>query len=105
MSSSPNSSSSSDGQRPAGSVVPEGFAPLLDVRLPVSVILGTGAISVRECLQLAPRSIVRLNQSAGEDVEVVAGAVPLARAEVVIVEDSTAVRLTEILKTTRSEER
>jgi flagellar motor switch protein FliN/FliY len=78
---------------------------MLDVRLPVSVVLGTGNMSVRECLALAPRSVVRLEQSAGEDVHVLAGDVPLARGEVVIVEDSTAVRLTEILRSVSSEDR
>ena len=101
MSSSPNSSSSSDAARGQSGPVPEGFAGfahLLDVRCPVSVVLGTGSISVRQCLALGPRSVVRLRQSAGEDVQVVVGDVTLARAEVVIVEDSTAVRLTEILR-------
>jgi flagellar motor switch protein FliN/FliY len=81
------------------------FHHLRDVRLDVSVVLGTGSITVRECLALAPRSVIRLVQSAGEDVQVVAAGVPLARAEVVIVEDSTAVRLTEILAPDSSEER
>lgn len=78
---------------------------MLDLRLPVSVLLGTGKISVRECLTLGPRSVVRLNQAAGEDLQVFAGDVAIAKAEVVIVEDSTAVRLTEILKSSGQEER
>ena len=106
MSSSTSSSSSSDESRGHGGAGEGGvFTPLLDVRVPVDVILGTGSISVRECLALAPRSIVRLKQTAGEDVHVVAGAITLARAEVVIVEDSTAVRLTDILKPATTEER
>lgn len=78
---------------------------MLDLRLPVSVLLGTGQISVRECLTLGPRSVVRLNQAAGEDLQVFAGDIAIAKAEVVIVEDSTAVRLTEILKSSGQEER
>lgn len=104
MSSSQSSLSSSDPARPHEPIDPQ-FAPLRDVRIGVSVLLGTGSISVRECLALAPRSVVRLSQSAGEDVQVVAGVVPIARAEVVIVEDSTAVRLTEILKCESGEPR
>lgn len=104
MSSSQNSSSSSDASRAPESIDPR-FAPLRDVRIGVSVLLGTGTISVRECLALAPRSVVRLKQSAGEDVQVLAGVVPIARAEVVIVEDSTAVRLTEILRSEAGESR
>jgi flagellar motor switch protein FliN/FliY len=107
MSSSPNSSSSSEAARGPGPALAsddESFARLVDVRCPVSVVLGTGTISVRECLALVPRSVVRLKQSAGEDVQVVVGNVAVARAEVVIVEDSTAVRLTEILKPALQEE-
>jgi flagellar motor switch/type III secretory pathway protein FliN len=37
-------------------------------------------------------------QTAGEDLHVFVGQVPVARAEVVIVEEGTAVRLTEILR-------
>jgi flagellar motor switch protein FliN/FliY len=111
MSSSTSSSSSSD-DAPAD--VAKIAAPadearvyghLLDVQVPVNVVLGSGSISVRECLALAPRSVLRLKQTAGEDLQVFAGEIPLARAEVVIVEDSTAVRLTEILKPAASEDR
>jgi flagellar motor switch protein FliN/FliY len=104
MSSSPSSSSSSSPAGAGGADAP-GFGRLLDVRVPVSVVLGTGTISVRECLALGPRSIVRLAQSAGEDVLVQVGDVALARAEVVIVEDGTAVRVTEIVRPEAAEER
>jgi flagellar motor switch protein FliN/FliY len=110
MSSSTSSSSSSD-RHDAGktqenaALLNTAFGSLLDVPLPVCVVLGTGSLTVRECLALAPRSVVRLKQLAGEDVQVVAGDIALARAEVVIVEDSTAVRLTEILKPATQEHR
>jgi flagellar motor switch protein FliN/FliY len=78
---------------------------MLDVRVPVSVVLGTGTISVRDCLALGRRGIVRLAQSAGEDVLVLAGDVTIARAEVVIVEDGTAVRLTDMIGPAATEER
>ena len=104
MSSSTSSSSSSELVASSLDESATPFAVLLDVRVPINVVLGTGSISVRECLGLAPRSVVRLKQAAGEDVLLMAGDVSLARAEVVIVEDSTAVRLTEILKAVSSEE-
>jgi len=66
------------------------------VPCPVSVILGTGTISVRHCLGLTRSSVVPLRQSAGEDLQVVVNGVTVGRGEVVIVEDSTAIRLTEI---------
>lgn len=72
------------------------FQGMLDVRVPVEVVLGTGALTVRDCLALDRMRIVPLVQSAGQDLMVMASGVPIARAEVVIVEDSTAVRITEI---------
>jgi flagellar motor switch protein FliN/FliY len=68
------------------------------VKCAVGVVLGTGTISVRQCIALARNSIVRLDQSAGEDLQVLVGGTLIARGEVVIFEDSTAVRLTEIAR-------
>ena len=90
MSSSPTSSSSSERLTLAS------FAGLYDVRCPVTVTLGTGTITIRECLALAPNGIISLRQSAGEDLALVVNGVQLARGEVVIVEDTAALRITEI---------
>lgn len=92
MSSSPNSSSSSEPEGPAGPL-----AALNDVVCDVDVVLGTAKISVRECLRMKRLSIIRLVQSAGSDMQVVVNGVALAHGEVVIVDDSTAIRLTDIL--------
>ena len=89
MSSSPISSSSSEVRHP--------LAGMLDVVCHVDVVLGTGTISVRDCLKLQPRSVLRLEQSAGADLEIRIHGVTAARGEVVIVDDSTAVRITEIV--------
>ena len=97
MSSSQNSSSSSD--RPADAV----FAPLNDVVCTIDVILGTSSISVRECLAMQPDAIVKLTQSAGDEMQVLVNGVTVARAEVMIVEDSTAVRITDIMPPPSSE--
>jgi flagellar motor switch protein FliN/FliY len=79
-------------------VLGPGLDLLRDVKCPVSVVLGTGSISVRRVLSLDRQSIVRLAQSAGEDLQMVVNGVVVARGEVVVVEDSTAIRLTEISK-------
>lgn len=96
MSSSPNSSSSSSGTQ-KGIPFP-GLDPLRDVRCPVSVLLGTGTITVRRLLNLDKQDVVRLHQSAGEDLQMLINGVPIANGEVVVVEDSTAIRLTEIAR-------
>jgi flagellar motor switch protein FliN/FliY len=91
MFSSPSSSSSSETN------VAVDLGRLRDVVCNVDVVLGTGSITVRQCLSLKDGSIIRLEQAAGSDLQVVVNGVPVALGEVVIVEDSTAVRLTDIL--------
>jgi flagellar motor switch protein FliN/FliY len=97
MSSSQSSSSSSDRSGIAGLV------PLHDVVCTVDVILGSASMSVRDCLRLQPDTIVRLEQSAGEDLIVQINSVTVARGEVMIVEDSTAVRVTDVVPPPSSE--
>lgn len=99
MSSSPISSSSSE---PAdGAAAP--YAGLADIVCDVWVLLGTGTVSVRRCLALQRQSVLRLQQSAGEDLHVLANGALIARGEVVIVEDSTALRVTDIPNAARPE--
>src|SRR5262245_34331890 len=96
MSSSSNSSSSKPEGHPA-------LVPLSDVVCDVDVLLGTATVSVRECLRWRRNSVIRLRQSAGADMQVTINGVAVAIGEVVIVDDSTAVRVTEILPPPSSE--
>ncbi|HVC21263.1 MAG TPA: FliM/FliN family flagellar motor switch protein [Vicinamibacterales bacterium] len=93
MSSSPISSSSSEPVEAAISP----FAPFFDLVCPVTVHLGTGTVTVRRLLTLERNSVLRLSQAAGDELLILMHGTPLARAEVVIIEDSTSVRVTEIL--------
>ena len=68
-----------------------------DVACRVDVVLGTASLSVRQCLALKRDSVVRLTQSAGNDLQVVINGVAVALGEVVIIDNSTAVRITDIL--------
>src|SRR5687768_4589006 len=101
MSSSQNSSSSE-----AVAALPpasDPFSPLSDVTCQVDVLLGSAAMSVRECIRLRRDSVVKLRQSAGGDMRVIVNGVLIAHGEVVIVDDSTAVRITEVLAPPSSE--
>ena len=97
MSSSPSSSSSSEPLPPAA------VAPLHDVVCGIDVILGSAVMSVRECLRLRKHSIIRLAQSAGGDMTVFVNGIGVAAGEVVIIDDSTAIRITDILPAPSSE--
>jgi flagellar motor switch protein FliN len=97
MSSSQNSLSSSD------AITAAGLAPLNDVICNIDVVLGSAVMSVRDCLRLRKNSVIRLAQSAGGDMQVLVNGIGLAAGEVVIIDDSTAVRLTDILPAPSSE--
>ena len=108
MSSLPNSSSSTD----LSLIVEDGkgadvsalaaakadpLAPLHDVTCRVDVVLGSASMSVRDCLNLTRDSIVPLIESAGNDMQVVINGVAIAEGAVVIIDNSTAIRITDIL--------
>ena len=97
MSSSPNLSSSSD------SAFAVALAPLHDVICTVDVVLGDTQMSVGDCLRLETETIIRLTNSAGGDLTVLVNGIPVAHGEVVIVDDSTAIRITELLAPPSSE--
>jgi flagellar motor switch/type III secretory pathway protein FliN len=90
MSSSPTSSSSSD---PAAAGP---LAALLDVRCGVDFVVGTGRISVREFLHLAPEAVLRLDQIAGADLEVRVHGVTVGQGEVAVMDDTASLRLTRL---------
>jgi len=97
MSSSPNSSSSE--ARSAA----DALTPLHDVVCNVDVMLGAAAMSVRDCLSLRRDAIIPLTKSAGGDMEVIVNGVLVAHGEVVIVDESTAIRVTELVPPPSSE--
>jgi flagellar motor switch/type III secretory pathway protein FliN len=102
MSSSPSSSfSSSAGVAPAGGI---DLTPLHDVTCEVAVVLGTGLMSVRQCLYRAPKTIIPRAQLAGTDLQMLVNGVPVAVGEVVVLDDSTAVRVTHIVPPPSTEE-
>jgi flagellar motor switch/type III secretory pathway protein FliN len=90
MSSSPTSSSNTE-------PVSTAYAGMLDVTCRVEVIVGTGSITVRDCLKLQRDSIVRLTQAAGSDLQVTVQGVPTATGEIVVDDDTTSVRISSVL--------
>jgi flagellar motor switch protein FliN/FliY len=70
---------------------------LLDVQLDLAVELGRTCVPVKDVLQFGPGSIVCLDKMAGEPVDVTVNGKLLARGEVVVVDESFGVRITEIV--------
>lgn len=89
MSSSPTLSSSTDAAAP--------FLGMLDVACQVDVIVGHGTITVSECLKLQRNSIIRLREAAGDDLVVHVQGVPTAAGEIVVDDETTSVKISEIL--------
>ncbi len=70
---------------------------LLDVELPVSVSFGRAHLPLRDVLKLASGSIVELNRTVAEPVEVIINNCVIARGEVVVVDGNYGVRISEII--------
>ena len=70
---------------------------ILDIPLELSVELGKTTMLVSELLQLGQGSIVDLNKSAGEPLEISVNGKLVARGEVVVVEAKYGIRLTDIV--------
>jgi len=69
-----------------------------DVPLHVSVELGRTSMTVRDILGLGPGSVVQLDRLAGEAVDILVNDRLIAHGEVVIVDESFGVRITEIVR-------
>jgi flagellar motor switch protein FliN len=95
MSSSPILSSNSE-PPPDGPPPEHAFAGMLDCVCRVDIVLGTARVTVRDCLKLQRLSVIRLDQSAGSDLDVRVQGVSMASGEVVIVDETTALRVTAV---------
>jgi flagellar motor switch protein FliN/FliY len=77
------------------------IGPLLEVHLKVSVMLGETMMTLGELLKLGPGSVMELNRSAGEPVDVLVNDKMYAKGEVVVVDDVFGVRLLELVEQSR----
>jgi flagellar motor switch protein FliN/FliY len=69
---------------------------LLDVPLQVTVELGRTQLKIRNVLELVPGSIIELDKLAGEPVDVLVNGKPIARGEVVVIDEEFGVRITDV---------
>ncbi|HBY60437.1 MAG TPA: hypothetical protein DEH78_11480 [Solibacterales bacterium] len=70
---------------------------LLEVELPVSVSFGRAQLRLRDAIKLTTGSIVELNRSILEPVEVIVNNCVIARGEVVVIEGYYGVRIQQIV--------
>jgi flagellar motor switch protein FliN/FliY len=70
---------------------------LLDVELPVSVSFGRAQLPLKDVIKLTTGSIIELNRSVSEPVEVIVNNCVIARGEVVVVEGNFGVRIQQVI--------
>ena len=71
---------------------------IMDVPLQVTVELGRTSKSISEILDFSPGTIIELDKIAGEPVDVLVNGKFVAKGEVVVIEESFGIRVTEIIK-------
>lgn len=69
----------------------------LDLGVLVAVELGRTKLTAREILALEQNSIIQLQRSTGEGVDMLAGGHRVARGEIIMIEDRTGVRINEVI--------
>jgi flagellar motor switch protein FliN/FliY len=76
---------------------PHSIDLLLDVELPVSVSFGRAQLPLKDVIKLTTGSIIELNRSVSEPVEVIVNNCVIARGEVVVVEGNFGVRIRQVI--------
>ncbi len=76
----------------------ENIELIKDVPLEVTVELGRTSRSIAEILDFAPGTIIELDKIAGEPIDVLVNGKFVAKGEVVVIEESFGIRVTEIIK-------
>jgi flagellar motor switch protein FliN/FliY len=84
-------------QSGSGQPVIGGIERIGNVAMTVAVELGRTTMAVKELLQLRVGSLVELDRAAGSPVDLLVNGKPIARGEVVVIDDDFGVRISEIL--------
>lgn len=74
---------------------------IMSVPLQISVEIGRARKPVREIMDFSNGTLVVLDKMAGDMVDIFVNGQQIARGDVVVVDDSFGVRITEILKDTK----
>lgn len=86
-------------QDEAGSKSAADLAPVFDVPVNISAVLGKAHMTVAQLLKLNRGSVLELDRKVGEAIDIFVNNRLIARGEVVVVEDRLGVTMTEIIKT------
>ncbi|MCA6296968.1 MAG: flagellar motor switch protein FliN [Phenylobacterium sp.] len=89
----PAATGGDDGEKTASDL-----APIFDVPVSISAVLGRATLSVSQLLQLNSGSVLELDRRVGEAIDIYVNNRLVARGEVVIVDERLGVTMTEIIK-------
>jgi flagellar motor switch protein FliN/FliY len=90
--------------QPATSVGGDGadLRRLHDVPVELAVEIGRTRMTIGQTLELRPGSVVSLNRLAGEPVDLLINGKPIARGEVVVIDEEFGLRVTDVVSSGRS---
>ena len=74
------------------------LAPVFDVPVNISAVLGKAHMSVAQLLKLGAGSVLELDRKVGEAIDIYVNNRLVARGEVVVVDERLGVTMTEIIK-------
>ena len=74
------------------------LAPVFEVPVYISAVLGRTNMSVAQLLKLGPGSVLELDRKVGEAIDIDVNSRLVARGEVVIIDERLGVTMTEIIK-------
>ena len=74
------------------------LAPVFDVPVQISAVIGKTTMSVAELLKLNQGSVLELDRKVGEAIDIYVNNRLVARGEVVVVDERLGVTMTEIIK-------
>src|ERR671933_1143432 len=77
---------------------------LYDVPVELAVEIGRTRMTIGQTLDLRPGSVVSLNRLAGEPVDLLINGKPIARGEVVVIDEEFGLRITDVVAGSRNVE-
>lgn len=72
-------------------------AHIADIPVTLEVELDRKIMTIRSILELKQGSLIRLNRSAGENIDLLLGTTLLGFGEIVVIEDRLGVRITDLV--------
>lgn len=74
------------------------LGPVHDIPMHIAIEVGRMRLRVRDLMKLSQGAVIELKKPAGEPFDICVNGVPVARGEVIIVEQSSGVRIIEVQK-------